>query len=69
MERKCTLSYEISLSGKMLRVTLRDGSSRIWLPFEFTEYDIVKNFFVVIKDNQWVAMYALDQIEVVEFGV
>ena len=50
----------------MIEITLTSGDVRQWGKDEYTEYDIKGRFFVVINNDQWVGMYALDQIVSVE---
>ena len=58
----------ISAEGErtMIRILLSNGETRKWSKDEYTEYDIKGRFFVVIKGDQWVGMYALDSIISVE---
>ena len=50
----------------MIEITLTNGDVRQWGKDEYTEYDIKGRFFVIIKDEAWVGMYALDHIVAVE---
>lgn len=50
----------------MIKILLTNGETRKWSKGEFTEYDIKGRFFVVIDNEQWVGMYALDSIVSVE---
>lgn len=50
----------------MIKITLSNGDIRKWASDEYTEYDIKGRFFIVIKGEQWVGMYSLDQIVSVE---
>ena len=50
----------------MIEITLASGDVRQWGKDEYTEYDIKGRFFVIIKDEAWVGMYALDHIVAVE---
>lgn len=50
----------------MIRILLTNGETRKWSYEEYTEYDIKGRFFVVIRNDQWIAMYALDSIVSVE---
>lgn len=50
----------------MIEITLASGDVRKWDKDEYTEYDIKGRFFVILKDEQWVGMYALDHIVSVE---
>ena len=50
----------------MIRILLTNGETRKWSNDEYSEYDIKGRFFVVIKEEQWVGMYALDSIVSVE---
>lgn len=52
--------------GEMIKITLSNGDIRKWASDEYTEYDIKGRFFIVIKGEQWVGMYSLDQIVSVE---
>lgn len=51
----------------MLIIKMADGNTVRWGADEYTEYDFHGRFFVVIKDSQWVGMYATDQIVAVEY--
>lgn len=50
----------------MIRICLTNGDVRKWDKTEYTEYDVKGRFFVVIYEEQWVGMYALDSIVSVE---
>ena len=50
----------------ILKVTLDNGKSSEWIYNEHTEYDFEGRFFVIKRDNQWVAMYAIDRVLSVE---
>ena len=50
----------------MIRILLTNGEVRRWDKADYTEYDIKGQFFVVIHEEQWVGMYALDSIVSVE---
>ena len=50
----------------MLIIKMADGNTVRWNPSEYTEYDFHGRFFVVIKNDQWIGMYATDQIVAVE---
>lgn len=50
----------------MIEIMLANGETRKWNKEEYTEYDVRGRFFVVIKNEQWVGMYGLDSIVVVE---
>ena len=54
------------MKDKTLRIALTDGEVRRWATEEYDEYDIKGRFFIIIKGNQWVGMYALDRIVAVE---
>lgn len=44
----------------MLRIVLKDGIVCKYHNDEFTEYEWKKEVFVVIKNNQWIAMFNWD---------
>ncbi len=70
-ELKTRREVEQNTCEKLLIVQLADGRSYLWKTPDFDEYDVKGRFFVVLKDEHWVAMYALDQIvamEVTEAG-
>ena len=46
----------------MLKIMLTNGDVRKWTEKEYTDYDIKGRFFVVLFNEQWVGMYALDHI-------
>ncbi len=50
----------------MIEIMLDNGDVRKWNKGEYTEYDIKGRFLVIINDDQWVGMYALDRIVSVE---
>ena len=50
----------------MITILLSNGECVQWKAKEYTDYDIKGRFFVIIDDDQWVGMYALDQIVFVE---
>ncbi len=51
---------------RVLIIKLADGETYLWQAPDFDAYDIKGRFFVVLRDQQWVAMYALDQIVTME---
>ena len=53
----------------MIEITLTSGDVRKWDKDEYTEYDIKGRFFVILNNEQWVGMYALDSIVSVEVEV
>ncbi len=70
-ELKYRTDAEQNTCEKTLIVQMSDGRSYLWKTPDFDEYDVKGRFFVVLKDEHWVAMYALDQIvamEVTEAG-
>ncbi len=38
----------------------------IWRPDEYTDYDFIGDWFVVLKDKQWVGFYKTEHLEHVE---
>ncbi len=70
-ELKTKRETEQESRDKILILKLADGQSYFWQTPDFDEYDVKGRFFVVLKDDHWIAMYALDQIvamEVTEAG-
>ncbi len=70
-ELKIRREIEQKSRDKILILKLADGQSYFWQTPDFDEYDVKGRFFVVLKDDHWIAMYALDQIvamEVTEAG-
>lgn len=51
----------------MLNIYMKDSEVREWDDNKYTEYDVKGKFFVVIRDNKWVGMYALEEIYFVEY--
>lgn len=51
---------------RQLTILLENGDLRTWNEDEFTEYGIKGRFLVIISDEKWVGMYALDRIVSVE---
>lgn len=51
----------------MLRVVLKDGSIREYHKNEFTDYDWRKDIFIVLNNNQWIAMFNWDCVKEVLF--
>lgn len=43
-----------------------DGDYYEWSNSEFTDYDFIGDWFVVLKDKQWVGFYRADDLEMVE---
>lgn len=41
----------------MLRIVLKDGSIREYKGKEFTDYEWKENIFIVLRNNQWIAMF------------
>lgn len=50
----------------MIKITLTNGDVRKWERNEYTEYDIKGRFFVVLYEDQWVGMYAMNSVVSVE---
>lgn len=50
----------------MIEIILANGDVRTWDTDEYSEYDVKGRFFVIISGEQWIGMYALDQIVSVE---
>lgn len=50
-----------------LRVVLKDGNVREYKHDEFTDYEWKKEVFVVLKANQWIAMFNWDCVKEVLF--
>ena len=50
----------------MLIIKMVDGNTVHWSADEYTEYDFHGRFFVVIRNDQWIGMYATDRIVSVE---
>lgn len=46
----------------MLRIVLKDGSIREYKGESFTDYDWKPDVFVVIKGNQWIAMFNWSEV-------
>ncbi len=70
-ELKTRREAERENKDKILILKLADGQSYFWQTPDFDEYDVKGRFFVVLKDDHWIAMYAIDQIvamEVTETG-
>ncbi len=65
-ELKTRREAEQNTCEKILIVQLADGRSYLWKTPDFDEYDVKGRFFVVLKDEHWVAMYALDKIVAME---
>ena len=49
-----------------IAIYLRNGDIRGWKSDEYTEYDFKGNFFVVMKYDRWIGMYAIDRIDFIE---
>ena len=51
----------------MLRIVFKDGEVVKWKKKQFTDYMYDRKCFIVIKKNQYVGIYNLDCIAVVEY--
>jgi hypothetical protein len=50
----------------MLRIIFKDGAEKRYKKHEYTDYWYDRKVFAVIRKKQWVAIYNIDCIEVVE---
>lgn len=50
----------------MLEITFKDGSSRQYTDKSYTDYDYLKDIFVVIRDTQWVGIYSMSEVRSIE---
>ena len=51
----------------MLEITFKDGSSRQYTDKSYTDYDYLKDIFVVIRDTQWIGIYSMSEVRSVEY--
>lgn len=51
--------------NKMI-IVMKNGTTYRWNKTDYTNYSIVGGFFVVIRGEQWVGIYATEDIMVVE---
>lgn len=58
--------YQYEHLRETITITLIDGRTIEWSVNEYTEYDFEGRFFVVKEKDQWVGMYAIDHILMVE---
>ena len=49
-----------------INIKMIDGNVYEWVVTPDTEYDFMGRFFVVKNKEQWVGMYAIDRILVIE---
>lgn len=47
----------------MLEITFKDGSSSNWKSGNFTDYEYMKDIFVVKYNVQWVGIYNMSEIK------
>lgn len=47
----------------MLRIVLKDGNVREYKGESFTDYEWKKEAFVVIKGDQWIAIFNWDSVK------
>lgn len=51
----------------MLRVVLKNGDVREYSFDEFTDYDWRPEVFIVLKGNQWIAMFNWSEVREVNY--
>lgn len=51
----------------MLRIVLKSGDVREYKGSSFTDYDWKPQVFVVLKNDQWIAMFNWDEVREVLF--
>lgn len=50
----------------MLEITLKNGDQYRWAKGTYTDYRCDGNSFIVIRDKEWIGIYNMDCIAVVE---
>lgn len=46
----------------MIKITLKNGNTYKWKKKSFTDYTYDGKFFIIIRKEQWVGFYNLDEI-------
>jgi len=47
-------------------IVFKNGDVKIYGPDEYTDYRYFKEVFVVLKRNQWIGIYSMDEIRSIE---
>lgn len=50
-----------------LDIVFKDGSSKTYKADQFTDYDYMKDVFVVLLNNTWIGIYSMDCVKYVEY--
>ena len=51
----------------MIEITFKNGDYRSYSKDEYTDYRYYKDVFVVIKGSQWIGIYSMDEVRMIEF--
>ena len=51
----------------MLEITFKNGDYRSYSKDEYTDYRYYNNVFVVIKGSQWIGIYSMNEVRMIEF--
>ena len=51
---------------KWINIDFKDGEFCYYAPSEYTEYQYDGKYFIVIKDEQWIGFYNLDEVRCIK---
>lgn len=51
----------------MLTIVFKDGGSRTYKEYQFTDYDYMRDVFVVLYKDLWVGIYNMDEVKYIEY--
>lgn len=51
----------------MLEITFKDGATRQYKDNAFTDYEYLKDIFVVLMDAQWIGIYSMSEVKSIEY--
>ena len=51
----------------MLEITFKNGDYRSYSKDEYTDYRYYNDVFVVIKGSQWIGIYPMNEVRMIEF--
>lgn len=54
--------------NKWITIDFKNGEICHYRPDEYTDYQYDGEYFIVIKDKQWIGFYNLDVIRYIEIG-
>lgn len=50
----------------MLEITFKDGASRQYTEQAYTDYEYLKDIFVVLDGSQWIGIYSMSEVKSIE---